>query len=152
MAWGLDVIKHDQRGPCLTLCCDVIGDVINTKDNISCFIWHVDFKYAIKFELCWKLTKIEIAISHFRFSTSGDFFKPEVIAEVDDVTKMGLEEYYILCGFFNFAAARKLTELRRFLILTFAVTSWPWPLTSFKLVRVSVTYLFLCWWQVCLHT
>ena len=29
----------------------------------------------------------------------------------------------------NFAVAQKLTELRRFLILTFVVTSWPWPLT-----------------------
>ena len=48
-------------------------------------------------------------------------FKSEVIPEVDDVIKMGPEEYYIVV-FKNFAEAQKLTELRRFLILTFAVS------------------------------
>ena len=55
-------------------------------------------------------------------------FKPEVIQEVDDVIKMVLEEYYIVF-FLNFVVAKKLTELRRFLILTYAVTSLPWHLT-----------------------
>ena len=55
-------------------------------------------------------------------------FEPEVIPEVDDIKKMGLEEYYFVF-FFNFTVTQKLTELRRFLILTFVVTSWPWPLT-----------------------
>ena len=49
-------------------------------------------------------------------------FKPEVIPEVDDVIKMGLGAYYIVFCF-NFAVARKLRELRRYLILTFPVTS-----------------------------
>ena len=47
-------------------------------------------------------------------------FKPEVIPEVDGVTKIGL---VLHCVFFYFAVAKKLTELRRYLILTFAVTS-----------------------------
>ena len=55
-------------------------------------------------------------------------FIPEVIPEVDDVIKMGLKEYYIVV-LKILLYLKKLTELRRFLILTFAVTSWPWPLT-----------------------
>ena len=69
-------------------------------------------------------------------------FKPEVILEVDEVIKIGLEENFIF--FLNFAVAKKLKELRRFLILTFAVTLtfdlWPW-----KEIVMELQSRYICW-------
>ena len=132
---GFDVIKHEYRGPCLTLCCDVIDDVINTLENISYYIWHVVSEYAIRFELCWKLTKIEIAISHFRFSTSGD------LLDRKRYRKLMISQRWALVSttlwFFKFCCSWKIkgvTSISNFDLcgdlVTLTFDLWPWKENS----------------------
>ena len=75
----------EQRGATLRSPCDVMDDVITTKNTFSCIIWDDLFISDIKL-------KLHVIFWHFQngrhFDVTGNFFLPEVIAEVNHNRKM----------------------------------------------------------------
>ena len=84
--------KHEYRRPTLTSRCDVIRDVINIKSTYLGLILDGLSISNVKMNL----SKIFRNFQNGRNFEVRRTFRPEVIPEVGDAMKIGLDEYYVV--------------------------------------------------------